>query len=145
MRVVLDVNVWVSGLLWSGVPGQVLRLIRNPNITSVVSEELLLELETTLQREKFQESLRHRNLSIDELLSIARTLSEVVAINSVEVPELRDSTDLKILATSVAASADVIVTGNQDLLVLKDFESIPILTRMSFVIAQALTCELAAL
>jgi len=66
------------------------------------------------------------------MLSIVRTLSEVVAINAVEVPELRDSTDMKILATSVAASADVIVTGDQDLLVLKEFESIPILTPNQF-------------
>jgi predicted nucleic acid-binding protein len=39
---------------------------------------------------------------------------------------------MKILATSVAASADVIVTGDQDLLVLKEFESIPILTSNEF-------------
>jgi uncharacterized protein len=42
-------------------------------------------------------------------------------------PELRDPKDLKILAAAVGAGADAIVTGDNDLLVLKAFEGIPIL------------------
>lgn len=38
MRVVLDVNVWISALLWGGIPGQMLRLDRNPQITIFTSE-----------------------------------------------------------------------------------------------------------
>lgn len=53
MRVVLDVNVWISALLWGGVPGQMLRLARNQQITIFASEALFLELETSLRRDKF--------------------------------------------------------------------------------------------
>lgn len=41
MRVVLDVNVWISGLLWGGVPSQMLRLARNQQITIFASEAKL--------------------------------------------------------------------------------------------------------
>ena len=54
MKVVIDVNVWVSGLLWGGVPAQVLQLAQQEQIESCISSELLLELETTLRRPKFQ-------------------------------------------------------------------------------------------
>lgn len=54
MRIVLDVNVWISALLWGGVPGQILRLARNQQIGIFASEALFLELETTLRRAKFQ-------------------------------------------------------------------------------------------
>ncbi len=72
MRVVLDINVWVSGLLWGGVPGKVLRLSYGQKITSIVSKELLLELDNTLRREKFQERLRQRSYTVDELLTIQK-------------------------------------------------------------------------
>ena len=57
MKVVIDVNVWVSGLLWGGVPAQVLRLVQQGQIASFISSELMLELETTLRRPKFQSQL----------------------------------------------------------------------------------------
>ncbi|MEH2288463.1 putative toxin-antitoxin system toxin component, PIN family [Nostoc sp.] len=50
MRVILDVNVWISALLWGGVPGKILRLARNQQINIFASKFLLLELETTFKR-----------------------------------------------------------------------------------------------
>jgi uncharacterized protein len=132
MKVVLDVNVWVSGFLWGGVPGQVLKLSYSKKVISIVSADLLLELENTLRREKFQERLRLRGYTVEDLLTIAKTLSQVVVINIITVPEMRDPADLKILATAVAAQADVIVTGDQDLLVLGAFQGIEILTPTGF-------------
>jgi putative PIN family toxin of toxin-antitoxin system len=132
MKVVLDVNIWVSGLLWGGVPGQVLRLSHNKKIISIVSEELLLELENTLLREKFRERLRQRGYNVDNLLTVAKTLSQIVVIDIVPTPEMRDPADLKILATAVVAQADVIVTGDQDLLVMGKFQGIEILTPTEF-------------
>lgn len=50
MRVVLDVNVWISALLWGGTPAQLLHLAKSQEITIFVSEDLLEELEVTLKR-----------------------------------------------------------------------------------------------
>jgi putative PIN family toxin of toxin-antitoxin system len=59
MKVVIDVNVWISGLLWGGLPGDVIRLVRGGQLISYVSSELELELTTTLNRQKFQARLQH--------------------------------------------------------------------------------------
>lgn len=51
MEVVIDVNVWVSALLWGGVPGY------EKTVEGYVSVELLQELDATLRRAKFQPRL----------------------------------------------------------------------------------------
>lgn len=54
MRVVLDTNVWVSGLLWGGSPRRVIELAEQQQLTVFVSDRLLRELETTLKYPKLQ-------------------------------------------------------------------------------------------
>ncbi len=132
MRVVLDVNVWISALLWGGTPGQMLRLARNQQITIFASEALFLELETSLRRDKFQPRLQERGYTVEYLMIVARGFSESCPTTSVSVPELRDPDDAMILATASAANAEAIVTGDQDLLTLNEFEGIPIMTSTDF-------------
>lgn len=50
MRVVLDVNVWVSGLLWRGVPGRIFDLAAANKITIYTSEPILADVEEILAR-----------------------------------------------------------------------------------------------
>ncbi|MDF5720338.1 MAG: putative toxin-antitoxin system toxin component, PIN family [Rhizonema sp. PD37] len=132
MRVVLDVNVWISGLLWGGVPAKALRLARNQKITIFASEALLLELEATLRRDKFQPRLQERGYTFEHLMSVVKEFSNFCPTTSVDAPQLRDSKDNKILAAAVAADAEAVVTGDLDLLVLIEFNGIPILTPQDF-------------
>jgi len=53
MRLVLDTNIIVSGLIWGGVPRQLLDLGRDGQITFFTSKLLLDELATVLERKKF--------------------------------------------------------------------------------------------
>ncbi len=114
MRVVLDVNVWISGLLWGGIPGQILYLARTKKITILASVALFLELETTLLREKFQPRLQKRGYTVEELMSVAKGFSELYPNINVDVAELRDPKDNKILAAAKVAKAEVIITGDFD-------------------------------
>ena len=132
MKVVIDVNVWVSGLLWGGVPAQVLQLAQQRQITSFVSSELLLELETTLRRPKFQSQLLKRNQTVEALCEIARSISTLIEIPTIAIPQLRDQNDVKILATAIESQSEFLITGDLDLLVLNPFESIQIVTPSEF-------------
>jgi uncharacterized protein len=132
MNVVIDVNVWVSGLLWGGTPAQVLQLAQQRMIASYMSPELLLELEATLRRAKFQPQLQKRNQTVESLSRIAQSISTMVAIDAIEIPQLRDQNDVKILATAIASQAQVLITGDLDLLVLHPFQLIQILTPRDF-------------
>ena len=132
MKVVIDVNVWVSGLLWGGVPAQVLRLVQQGQIASFISSELMLELETTLRRPKFQSQLLKRNQTVEALCEIARSISTLIEISTLAIPQLRDQNDVKILATAIESQSEFLITGDLDLLVLNPFESIQILTPGEF-------------
>ncbi len=132
MKVVIDVNVWLSGLLWGGLPAQVLRLAQQGTIVSYVSPELLLELETTLRRPKFQPQLSKRQQTIENLCDVVRAISTVVEIDTVQIPQLRDQNDVKILATALGAKAQFLISGDLDLLVLNPFQTIQIVTPSDF-------------
>ncbi|WP_017317942.1 putative toxin-antitoxin system toxin component, PIN family [Mastigocladopsis repens] len=132
MKVVVDVNVWISALLWGGVPDKVLILAEDKKITIFASKALFLELETTLRRRKFQSKIQSLDLNVDDVINVTKDVIQMCPDISVDAPQLRDSKDNKILAAAVAASAEVIITGDLDLLVLTEFNQIPILTPQDF-------------
>ncbi|MBW4685268.1 MAG: putative toxin-antitoxin system toxin component, PIN family [Komarekiella atlantica HA4396-MV6] len=98
----------------------------------MVSEFLLLELEKTLKREKFQLQLQQRGYTVGDLMSVVKGLSNDCPTIFVDAPQLRDPKDNFVLAAAIAANAEAIVTGDLDLLVLIEFNGIPILTPQGF-------------
>jgi uncharacterized protein len=132
MRIVLDTNVWISGLLWQGVPKQIIALAKSRAIKVFVSEPILNELEEVLARTKFQSKMRSLGIISQDLINLVRQLSEICVSISVNVPNLRDPNDAIILGTAIAANAVLIVSGDLDLLVLKEYVGISILTPADF-------------
>jgi uncharacterized protein len=128
-RVVLDTNVLISAVLSPlGKPFACIGWVLD-NATLIVSRELLEELETRLGRPKFRkyvDEARCRAFVADLGLSAV----QVELSGSVKV--CRDSDDDKLLEIAVAGRADCLVTGDQDLLVLDQFQGIPILTPAGF-------------
>jgi uncharacterized protein len=132
MRIVLDVNVWISGLLWVGVPGRIFDLAADYQITIFVSEPIREDIKEILKRKKLQAKIQSLGVSVEDLLAVVGQLSESCSTEAVEVPELRDPDDIVILETALAANAEVIITGDLDLLVLREFNGIHILTPQAF-------------
>ncbi len=64
----------------------------------------------------------------DEIVSFLREHSEVVTPAPVSAAACRDASDLPVLGTAVAGKADLLVTGDKDLLVIKRHAGIPILS-----------------
>lgn len=127
MRVVVDTNIWLSGLLWSGVPGQILELVENSEIDAIGSEEILDELLKTLSRPKFEKRLNQLRLDIDAVMLGVRQVMTIVPTIVIQVPNLRDPKDSMIISAAISGRAKLIVTGDQDLLVLKEIAGIKIL------------------
>ena len=132
MRLVLDVNVWISSLLWQGVPKQIIDLAKSRAVTVFISEAILSELEEVLARTKFQSKMRSLGITSQDLINLVRQLSEVCVPISVNVPNLRDPDDAVILGTAIAAKAVLVISGDLDLLVLEEFAGISILNPADF-------------
>ncbi|WP_341733168.1 putative toxin-antitoxin system toxin component, PIN family [Microcoleus sp. EPA2] len=132
MKIVVDTNIFVSGWLWGGIPARLFRLARTHQLIICASEAILAELENTLNKQKLQAKLQSLGFTVNGLMSGTRELVQVYPISTIDVPELRDANDNMILGTAIAADADVIVTGDLDLLVLQEYEGIPIVTAREF-------------
>lgn len=69
MRVVLDTNILVSGLLWLGPSNKILRLAEEGKIESCFSPDLFEELHQVLKRQKFISRIKALKISIEELIA----------------------------------------------------------------------------
>ena len=128
MRVVLDTNVVASALLWGGSPEQLIEAAGDGRLALLTSEALLAELAGILERAKFAAKLTAKNTSTTEIVARYRELTETIEAPPIEASALRDPDDAAVLACAVAAHADAIVSGDDDLHALGHFQNIPILT-----------------
>ena len=67
MRLVLDTNTAVSGLIWQGTPGRIIDAGLAEKVRLLSSVPLLAELEGVLQRPKFQQTLQRRGVKVSDL------------------------------------------------------------------------------
>lgn len=131
MRVVLDTNVCVSGLLLPGsTPGRIVTAWRDGQFGLVLSEPLLAEIGKVLFYPKIRKRLGWDDKTIANYLLLLRFEAEVIGIDAITASVPRDAGDDMVLATLLAGKADALVTGDQDLLALAD--AYPIITPADF-------------
>ena len=121
MKVVLDTNVLLSGLMFpDGAPGRVVAAWRQARFELVISVPQLAEIGRALAYPKIQRILGWDDQRIEQFIRQLYIRAEIVDLagTSVELPG--DPDDMPILATLVAAKADVLITGDGDLLALRD-------------------------
>ncbi|MDZ7593424.1 MAG: putative toxin-antitoxin system toxin component, PIN family [Thiobacillus sp.] len=121
MRAVIDTNVLISGLLWRGAPHRLLEHARSGELVLITSPVLLAELAEVMGRAKFAAILERANTTQACILDALQRLAEVIKPPGLDTPVCRDPDDDEVLALSVAAQADLIVSGDDDLLALKEY------------------------
>lgn len=128
MRVVPDTNIVISALLWRGNPRRVLDAARDGIIELFTSPVLLEELADVLRRERFAKRLEAANVTAEELVEGFAALAAVIEAAPIENVVVRDPDDDAVLACAIAAEAEIIASGDDDLLSLKEHRNIRILT-----------------
>jgi uncharacterized protein len=126
MKIVFDTNVLFAAFAARGLVHSVFEFCLE-NHTIIISEHILDELERHLGSKLL--------LPAGELGMIKAFLREVCSISGesdVDPSACRDRNDLKILGVAEKARAGLIMTGDEDLLILKEFRAIPILTPRQF-------------
>lgn len=129
MRLVLDTNVVIAGLLWHGTPRRLLdRAIDDEAIELYSSPALIDELGKTLGYPKFAQRIARYETTVESLVAQYRAL--LILVSPIHTPRVvaRDPDDDEVLALAFAAQVDLIVSGDDDLLSLKAFRDIPIIT-----------------
>lgn len=131
MRVVIDTNVWVSGLMSPrSVPGRVLRAALSGQVTPVLSEKLIGEISAALHYRSVRPRILLSDEELERYVAHLRYNTEVVHIGRTRARVPRDRKDDHVLAALLSSHADALVTGDQDLLTLRP--RYPILTPREF-------------
>ncbi len=132
LRVVLDTNIVVSGMLWAGVPSKIMEAVYTRRIRPVVTELLLDELSSVLERPKFENRLKLVGKSVDELIRHYVVFAEVIDSPPLPRPVSVDQDDDMFIACAVTGKVDYLVSGDPHLLTIGQFQHIQIVTAVAF-------------
>lgn len=132
MRAVVDASILVRALIKpQGTVGPVLRRLLDGGYILIYSEPLLEELVDILSRPRIRDKYHLGDEDIETVLLLILLRGDAVVPNR-RITVCRDPKDNKVLEAAVAGGADVIVSGDEDLLVLNPFEGIPIVGPAEF-------------
>ena len=126
MRIVLDANVIIAAYATRGLCQAILELCLDQH-DLFVSPELINEI-----RKNLLKKIRLPEALAQEIVHFIESKSVMVEPDVHDPSTCRDPHDVFILGIATAAQADLVVTGDQDLLVLRRFRGIPILSPSSF-------------
>jgi putative PIN family toxin of toxin-antitoxin system len=121
MRVVLDTNVIIAAFASRGLCAEIFEVCLSGH-TIVISEHILSEIQ-----EKLIDKIRLPQGIVQNIIDYLRNTAEVFEPDQVE-SVCRDKDDNKIIGTALSGNATFIITGDNDLLVLKKYKGIKIIT-----------------
>lgn len=128
IRAVADTNTVVSAFLWGGTPRAILDAARSETLTLFTSGALIAELEDVLARDKFAKRIAAVGSSVPEMLGDYLSLAHLVRPRTRPPAVVRDPDDNQVIACALAAEAEVLVSGDGDLLTLSSYQGIRILS-----------------
>ena len=130
LRVVLDTNVLVSALLFGGNLQEIYKAWKEGKLILIFTEETLEELTKVLHYPKFELSEEE----INYLLYIEVLPYSEIVEKRYKLPEdvCSDKDDIKFLECALSGKANYIVSGDKDLLSVKEFKGIRILSPSDF-------------
>jgi putative PIN family toxin of toxin-antitoxin system len=128
-RIVVDTNALISRLLLpTSVPGQAVRKAVDGGIL-LVSEATMNELADVLARQKFD-----RHISLGDRQQFLRLLGRLAELVPIVYPvqACRDPNDNKFLEVALNGKAELILTGDADLLALQPWQGVAILSPANY-------------
>lgn len=128
IKVVLDTNILISALGFRGKPRHILQLIFQKKIFGITSPVLLAEFQEVVNK-KFPQLA-------PKLASIEKKLKKNLQVvqPKVSIKASRDEDDNRVLEAASEGNSDFIITGDKDLLDLRVYKNIKILTAEEFLL-----------
>ena len=129
MRIVIDTNLLISGVISAGLARHLIEAVKAGEFEWCTSEVLLAEFLDVMARDKFASRLALAGLTPQAIVDDLRTLAWVVSPTEVARVVPSDPDDDHVLAAALSGAVDLIVSGDKrDLLALGSYQGIPIVT-----------------
>ena len=128
MKVVIDTNVFISGVFFSGPPYQILKAWQNRNIQIIVSLEILDEY----YRVGEELSAQFPEADLNPILELVTTKAELIEAERLDETVCDDPDDDKFFACAIAGGADLIISGDKHLLKMSGYQGIKVVRPRQF-------------
>lgn len=126
--VVVDTNVVISSIFWSGNSHKILKNVSAGKIQAFTSEEIVEELVKILSRFRYKLPKAKIAETVNFYLKTFQLISNIKSINAVS----EDPDDNKFIECAVKAKVDYLITGDKHLLKLDSYREVKILTPSDF-------------
>ena len=129
MRVVIDTNVFISGVFFGGPPFQILKAWRDGRI------QLLLTMEILEEYDRVSEALAEQfpGIDLDPVFDLLAVEGETILAPSLPEPVCDDPEDDKFLACALAGKTRMIISGDKHLLKVSGYRGIAVIRPREFV------------
>lgn len=126
-RIVADTNVLISGFSFAGKPEEILKLVQEKKIQPIISSALIAELEEVVSKKSVisEGDLPRVREFIHEYFALVSPKKNLTIVD-------RDPDDNRVLEAAVEGDCEYIITGDRDLLDLKRYKNIKIVSPAEF-------------
>jgi len=132
MKITADTNILISATFWNGDSNSIIEKAEKKEIELILSKEIIEEFAKVLDYDEIQDKIKNKNLemkrTIEKIASIATIIEPTEKISLIK----EDPDDNKILECAKAGKADFIITKDNHLLKLKEFDGIRIISPEEF-------------
>jgi uncharacterized protein len=129
VKIVLDTNVFVSGIFFGGPPGTILEAWQDGSVQLVVSLEVLTEYNRVCE----ELALQFADVDPSSLLALAALQGEVCEPAPLPAQVCDDPDDDKFISLAISAGVTYVVTGDKQLLAVNGYNGIKAIRPREFV------------
>lgn len=129
MKIVLDTNVLISGIFFSGPPAQILKAWKDQKFQIVLSKEILNEYQQVAE----ELSNKFSSVDIEPIIELLTIYGEIVETEGISVTVCEDPDDNMFLECVIASNNKIIVSEDKHLLKISGYQDIEVVKPRYFV------------
>lgn len=132
MKITLDTNILISATFWYGASFKIIKMIEEKKLELVLSSSIIEEFEEVLNYDEIKAKIDIKKLEIRIATTKIKELATIISPSRRVIVIKGDPDDNMILECGADGIVDYIITKDNHLLKLKEYEEIPIVTPEEF-------------
>jgi len=129
VKIVLDTNVFISGIFFSGPPSQILQAWKNKKLRIILSQDIIDEYHRVVE----SLSSKYPTIDIFQIIELVTVHGQFVDTAELDITICEDPDDNKFIECAVAGDTKIIVSGDKHLLKITGYQGIAVFRPREFV------------
>jgi putative PIN family toxin of toxin-antitoxin system len=129
VKIVLDTNVFISGIFFSGPPSQILQAWKNKKLRIILSQDIIDEYHRVVE----SLSSKYPTIDIFQIIELVTVHGQFVDTAGLDITICEDPDDNKFIECAIAGDTKIIVSGDKHLLKITGYQGIAVFRPREFV------------